>query len=127
MAIDFTQITTSTESILLVNPTTSKEIGLYVFNFEVCLENYPAVCAVFESKFEISCEPRFLTMNSFDLTKDKTYTLGNPVLSWSLDTTSLTTQIPACGYEEIYSVSFAPQFNSHSSFIWTISPSSINF
>ena len=92
MGLDFTWQTNATDSILLVDPKTSlEEIGTYLINFKVCFENYPTVCTIFYSSFEVTaCEVSSFTMNRLGVAQDRTYTLGKPVLSWSLETSSIT-------------------------------------
>ena len=53
-------------------------------------------------------------MTALSPTNDKTYTVSNGAISWSLAKAGLTTQTPACGYTESYSVSLSPAFNSAS-------------
>ena len=48
-------------------------------------------------------------------------------MSWSLDLGSLTTQVPACGYKEEFTVDFAPKLRGQDSFVWTVSESAIDF
>jgi hypothetical protein len=45
-------------------------------------------------------------------TYDKSYTIADPLMTWSLDGTALTTQVPACGYSQTLSVTKIPIFVS---------------
>ncbi len=53
------------------------------------------------SIFTITISPCIVTgftMSTLSPTYDKSYTIADPTLIWSLDGSSLTTQVPACGY-----------------------------
>ena len=66
-------------------------------------------------------------MVSLSPAQNTNYYIGDPQLNWSLEVAGLTTQSPACGYQEMLSVSFAPKLRSTDSFTWTFSETSIDF
>ena len=94
---------TTTISILTANPTLTTLIGVYVFHFQICLTNYISVsCATFDSQVEITpCVVTAFTMNAFSTADDKIYTVADQALGWTLATPVSTTQVPACGYNEV--------------------------
>ena len=51
-------------------------------------------------------------MTALSPTYNKTYTVPDNAISWSLVKAGLTTQTPACGYIDSYSFSLSPAFNS---------------
>ena len=60
-------------------------------------------------------------MTALSPTYDKTYTIGNSALEWSIIGSSVTSQVPACGYSETLSSVTTP------SFITAVSGGTINF
>jgi len=98
---------------------------------KVCLTNYPTKCATtFDSSVVITaCEITGFTINPNPLspTFDKTYTVDDPMLSWSLATGGLTTQAPLCNYAEIFTINYSPAFLSPSTFTSVVVPPLINY
>ncbi len=60
-------------------------------------------------------------MTALSPTYDKTYTIGNSALEWSIIGSSVTSQVPACGYSETLSSVTTP------SFITAVPGGTINF
>ena len=56
------------------------------------------------------CIVTAFTMISLSPTYDKSYTIKNTAIAWSIADSSITTQVPACGYTKTLSVSGAPNF-----------------
>lgn len=97
MGADFSWITSNGLSILTACPTVAAEVGSYTFRFDICLTDYSGVCTFFFSNFDVhACEITSFTMTSLS-TYSKTYTVADPLLSWTIDIPgTLTTQTPAC-------------------------------
>ena len=51
-------------------------------------------------------------MSNLSPINDKSYTIADPTLTWTLDITTLTVQVPACGYPQTQGVSNNPTFVS---------------
>ena len=60
-------------------------------------------------------------MTTLSPTYDQYYIVGDLVLTWSITDSSVTTQVPACGYSETLSSATNP------SFITPVSGGTINF
>ena len=60
-------------------------------------------------------------------TYDKTYTVSDPALAWPLVIAGLTTQVPACGYEQTFTFLHAPSFESGNPLTFSVTTANINF
>jgi hypothetical protein len=58
----------------------------------------------------IGCVITGFTMITLSPANDKTYTISDPTLTWSLTGSSITTQVPPCAYAETISSGTTPTF-----------------
>ena len=66
-------------------------------------------------------------MISLSPTNDKTYSVSDPALTWPLAIAGLTIQVPACGYDQSFTMTVSPSFNSGTPMTLTTSSTNIDF
>jgi hypothetical protein len=100
----------------------SNTVGTHTATVTAKLVGYPTVASTVTFMITIeACIVTAFTMIALSPTFDKSYTINNPAIAWSIGSSSITTQVPACGYTQTLSSSGAPNFV-------TITPgSTINF
>ena len=101
VTLSTTEITIDANTGLIkVYTANSATIGSHVATVTVTLTNYPTKTVTLDA-FTITVQPCVITgftMSNLSPVNDQTYTVADVSRSWSLLATSITTQIPACGY-----------------------------
>jgi hypothetical protein len=103
-ALSATELTIdATTSLIYLYTANSASVGTHTATVTAKLLNYPLIPQVI-STFQISiwaCLLTSYTMSALSPVQDKSYTIANPTLTWSIPNTSIqTTQVPACGHSE---------------------------
>ena len=90
----------ATTGLITVYATNSATVGTHTATVTARLANYPTVTSA-SASFLIqinACIVTSFTMTDLSPTYDKSYTIGNSAFTWSITGSSVTTQVPACGY-----------------------------
>ena len=95
------RIDSATRTIKVYTADKSK-IGAHDVVITVTLASYPAVPSkTITLKVNIDhCVVTSFTMQDLSLAYNRTYTLADQVITWSVVNTTVLSQVPACGYTE---------------------------
>ena len=101
-----TGVTALSSSELTINPTSGliqlytankATIGTHTGTVTASLSLYTNVASV-SSTFSITIQPCIVTAFTMSALSAQTYTIGNSPVNWQITSSSVTTQVPACGY-----------------------------
>ena len=99
-------VTALSSSELTINPTTGliqlytankAKVGTHTGTVTSRLSLYTNVASV-SSSFRITIQPCIVTAFTMSVLSAQTYTIGSSPLNWVISSSSVTTQVPACGY-----------------------------
>jgi hypothetical protein len=102
----------SITGLISVYTASAATIGTHTVTVKAKLTNYSYITSTLPSITVeiIGCVVTGFTMAALSPMKDKTYSIATTALTWSLVGSSITVQVPPCGYQQTLSSDIVPAF-----------------
>lgn len=95
-ALTPSELTIDSTGTIKLYTTNANAVGTHTATVTVTMTNYPTITLT--ATFTITIAPCQVTSLTMSALSPQSYTIGDPILSWSITGTTVVTQVPACNY-----------------------------